>query len=557
MGSNVIRSSVKNIWEGKHIHYVRDVLPFHVCTFFFSLLTFVVGIMVRNGSVMLCAVGILFLSNVIYGLCNLKDRLLFFSLHCGFFLFILTRPLFSYVLPNQIWRFPKAQTTYFVLVLIYLTLACLFVGALLCEMIKEHRSRAKQRFAVRHVLPVSTVSTVPSLGQYHGLRRWRSALRSQIRRTALQQVCLIFFVVALLGTYLMGAWKLKVMAGHDYIYYYLVNFDEVIPWYFSVFPSILPYVLCFYLATMPPKRQAMLALFGYATSAIPLLLIGKRSEIVLNVLLVVLYVVLRQVMHKDERWITRRVVISAVIFALPFILIMGFINYARAGTHSTFSGPFMLIADALYKQGVSFKVLGYAYDVMPQIHALGPRYFVFGDILSTLHDGFVGRIIFGLQPLPSTNSVELALHGHSLAHTMSYFAHPNYLGGEGYGNSFMLELYADFGMGGVCVGSCLTGALLIGLMQLYNTTWFGTFQPIFLLTNVFYMPRSSMSDLYGHLYNTRFVALVILIILTTLIYERMVVPYVKDRESNTFRFIRPTRTSISDNLSVLKRGCDV
>lgn len=536
---------------------MRDVLPFHVCTFFFSLLTFVVGIMVRNGSVMLCAVGMLFLSNVIYSLCNLKDRLLFFSLHCGFFLFILTRPLFSYVLPNQMWRFPKAQTTYFVLVLIYLTLACLFIGALLCEMIKEHCSQTKQRFAIQHALSISTVSMLPSLNQYHGLRRWRSALRSQTRRRALQQICLILFVIALLGTYLMGIWKLKVMAGHDYTYYYLIKFDEVIPWYFSIFPSILPYALCFYLATMPQKRQAMLALFGYATSAIPLLLIGKRSEIVLNVLLVVFYVVLRHTMHKEERWITKRAVMSAVIFGIPFILVMGFINYARAGNHSAFSGPLMLIADALYKQGVSFKVLGYAYEVMPQIHALGPRYFVFGNIISTIHDGFVGRIIFGLQPLPSTNSVELALHGHSLAHTMSYFAHPHYLNGEGYGNSFMLELYADFGMGGVCVGSCLTGALLIGLMQLYHTTWFGTFQPIFLLTNVFYMPRSSMSDLYGHLYNTRFVALVMLIIISTLIYERMVIPYMKGKQGNVFHFVRPTKIAIVDNLVALKRGSDV
>lgn len=76
-----------------------------------------------------------------------------------------------------------------------------------------------------------------------------------------------------------------------------------------------------------------------------------------------------------------------------------------------------------------------------------------GAFISNITEGFIGQTFLGCEALGSTNSAKLALEGNSYSHTMSYFAHYNYLGGEGYGSSYILEWFADFGWGGIAVGS--------------------------------------------------------------------------------------------------------
>lgn len=548
--------------RSKRIPYNFGILPVHALTFSFAILIFLLGALASDNGIMLVAVFGLFGSNVYFAVKELKSRILFFLLHCGFFLFILSRPLFSYILPNQTWRFPNPGTTYFILLLIFISLSGLFLGAVFFEAICHYNQYGKQRYRIL-ATPKAVADDAKDLEKILSdakIRHWISAFSAPERLKALRYTSLVIFVVSLLGTYAIGLWTLKIMAGRDYTEYYLIDFSKEIPWALSLMPSILPYVLSFFLATIPNKKESILVLFAYSTSTIPLLMIGKRAEVVLSFVFIVFYVLMRHVMHKEEKWITRKEIIFTAIFVPPFMVAMGLINYLRAGTQGAFSNPFLIVADALYKQGVSFKVLGYAYEVMPQIHSLGAKYFTVGNFISTIHDGFIGRIIFGLTPLPSVNSKELALHGHSFAHTMSYFAHSNYLNGEGYGSSFMLELYADFGLWGVCVGSFVIGAALIGLMRLYGLSWFVTFQPIFLISQIFYLPRSSVADLFLHLYNTRFCALVILLIVVALFIEWTEVSYLAQRKISLSSIPYPKRRNaiLSDlDRKVIRRDLDV
>ena len=170
-----------------------------------------------------------------------------------------------------------------------------------------------------------------------------------------------------------------------------------------------------------------------------------------------LYFVLRAVTDTEERWITKRLITVVCIAAPLGIFAMGAMNYTRAGSTIAGFGFTSLISDALFKQGVTFTVLGHGYDVNPQIQDLGFRFFSIGGVTDTITQGFIGQTFFGCPNLGDANSALLALNGTSYAHSMSYFAHSNYLGGEGYGSSYILELYADFGFGGIIVGSFILG----------------------------------------------------------------------------------------------------
>ena len=187
-------------------------------------------------------------------------------------------------------------------------------------------------------------------------------------------------------------------------------------------------------------------------------------------------------------------------------------NYTRAGSTIAGFGFTSLISDALFKQGVTFTVLGHGYDVNPQIQDLGFRFFSIGGVTDTITQGFIGQTFFGCPNLGDANSALLALNGTSYAHSMSYFAHSNYLGGEGYGSSYILELYADFGFGGIIVGSFILGVAFPILSMLIGRGWFGGMVALTAALAVFHMPRGAYIEWISFIIETRFLAAVFVII---------------------------------------------
>ena len=130
---------------------------------------------------------------------------------------------------------------------------------------------------------------------------------------------------------------------------------------------------------------------------------------------------------------------------------------------------------------------------------------------STITEGFIGTTFFGCEDLGSTNSAKLALEGFSYTHAMSFFAHPNYLGGEGYGSSYILELYADFGVGGIAVGSLLLSCALRALSCAMGRSWFWGTVALISSMSVFHMPRGTALEWISFLWATRFLLAVVLV----------------------------------------------
>ena len=496
----------------------------------FSLVLFVTGSALSDYAVAFWGVMVLFLANVIYGFLQLRDRLLFLFLHLGIALFLLSRPFISVVCNHpDWWLLSSPETTMFALDALYLSMICLLVATAVCGSIHEmnvaNRARAKQ--ALPKKLLVAS-GEMPNDGMRSAARTARGAMRTlgtAVGRLQYSQkvryirvASFICYIVCVLGALYAGSLKLAYMDGRMYTDFYLADTSSYTPWAIGTLETMLPFMMCAYLATMPRRRGAVFCLLAYVATSVPMLMIGSRSDFVIAFLFAALYFVFRAVTDKEEVWISRHLIIFCCIAAPLGIVAMGVMDYLRAGQGTDLSFTELLV-DALYKQGVSFTILGRAYDVNDQIQALGFRFFSMGGLIDTITQGFIGQTFFGFTQLPTTNSYELATQGWSYAHTMSFFAHSNYLGGEGYGSSYILELFADFSYAGIAVGSFILGCGLFALSHSLGRSWFWGMCALTAASRVFHMPRGYYDEWISYLWSTRFLlAVFALIVLSAGLY---------------------------------------
>lgn len=404
----------------------------HYALLLTSCALFAAGHGFHHFNLLLLGVLSLFLSNVLYGFCRARKRTVFLLFHFTLFTFLLSRPFISFLRGNEWWYF-TAEAVTFALNALMLTLICLRIGSAAFE----HFCCSKtEPTLVRHIEPRSDPRFVKTL----------------------QTVSLVFFAVTMAFYLATQLDKLLFMQGREYEELYL-SYTSRLPGFFSLLGSMMKYGLCLYLATLPSKRPAFIAMALYVLSAVPDLLIGVRNTIVLRVLFALLYYLIRDHLENSRRWFGKfeRV---ALVLAFPLaLLLLSSYNYIRDGAAATL-GVWDSIVDLFYKQGVSFDVLCRAYEALPHIPDLVPKNYTFGPFIDYLVRGSLGQVLFDTVPIPNQNSVITAVYSNSFAHSMSYIAHPNYLQGNGYGSSFILELFADWGFVGVAVGSTLLGMFL-------------------------------------------------------------------------------------------------
>lgn len=498
----------------------------HVVMVPLSFVLFVAGLVSVDFNVMLAGVVCLYLANVVYGFLDMRSRLLFLFLHAGIALFLLSRPVIGALNPERTWLLSTVETTSFALTALYLSMMSLFIGMALCGAVTSWNEKEDAR--IRKLSPKSLFDrSFAYAGCSHRENKtgriakfvsgFVGAVSKEDKFRYIRFAALVCFLVSIAGSYCEGAIKLSYMSGLSYEDYYLISSSDHVPWVISTLKTMAPYMLCAYLATMPKRLPSTVCLGMYALSTIPMLMIGSRGDFVIAFLFAALYYVFRSIVDENERWITRRVAVIAAVAVPVGVFAMGMWTYIRADEVANMTSIFAVFEDAFYKQGVSFSVMGYAYDVNPQIQDLGFKFFTICAYVDNIVNGFIGTTFFGVEPLPSTNSAELALQGQSYSHTMSFFAHPNYLGGEGYGSSYILEWYADFGYGGIAVGSFILAVGLYLLSRSVGRSWFWGTSALISSMAVFHMPRGAATEWIAFITTTRFWLAMFLVVIVAVV----------------------------------------
>lgn len=453
-----VRKRINLFSVGTVIQYIRYIL------FILAVTLFLCGYLSGRFNVILCGVLSLFLSNVFFGFADGKNRVIFLFFHLTIFTFLLSRPTIS-MLRGDCWWYFDFSAVCFALNALFLTLLFLRFGVMVGdEILKKHRSSQKVSSSLKKPL------------YEYDFRR------------SMQVVSFVFFIITM-GVYLLlQLEKLQFMQGREYAEIYL-SFQSAYPAPVQTLGSMMKYALCIFLATLPSKRMAFLPLALYFLSAVPSLLIGMRNPIVLNAIFIFIYYFFRDVLGDEERWLgtgEKLFLIIAVPLALCFL---GAYNYMRDGVASSL-GVVGTLIDFFYKQGVSFDVLCIGYSAIPDLPDVIPKIYTLGSFTDYFYYGSVGQFLFHTTPLGGQNSELVAVYGHSFAHSMSYVAHPEYLSGHGWGSSYLLESFADWGYWGVVFVSFLFGlSFQLSMLALRKNILWRTIVFVSLL-NLFFVPRA-------------------------------------------------------------------
>ena len=471
-----------------------------------SLGLIVTGTLLADRFITLAAVLVLFAANLVYICCDLRSRSLLFMLHLGIFLFWLTRP----VLGLAVWHSNSWEgtwySTFFALRVIYVTMIVLWAVDSLMAGAGRARARARRHELWIPCCPAARPCASDAERRSHRHRRLvgHPVLGDPALKRAVRLMSLALFLVSAVCSLAVGMLALRYMSGRTYTEYFLVDSTAYASSGLSSIGCLAPYALCAYLATLPRKRPSVATLLIYIVTTVPYLMIGTRGSFVIAVLFLLFYYILRHFTDISERWFGRFEILFMCVFIPVGVLVMGQINYLRSDMNSETSGILMQIADSLFKQGVTFKTLEYGYEVNPQVQALGFKFFSGGSLVYAVTQGFIGQQLLGLPLWPTYNSVGLALEGSWYAHTMSFFAHPDYLTGSGYGSAYVLELYADFGWVGVVFGSALLAIAFRLLANSFGRSWFLNVAVLMAGRMVFHMPRGEFAEWASFLWSTRF-----------------------------------------------------
>ncbi|MGX7069184.1 O-antigen polysaccharide polymerase Wzy family protein [Gemella bergeri] len=295
-------------------------------------------------------------------------------------------------------------------------------------------------------------------------------------------------------------------------YDYYANFKSELPYFTYILSSFMLYSLCIYLATKPRKLYATLVLLALIFANAIHLLIGTRNPFILSLLFAFVYYFMR---NQGERglWIGFKEKLIIYIGTPVLMIIMGILNYVRDNVEvagNSFSDIFL---DFIYKQGTSFGVLAHGYLYNSNLPVREVSSYTFGPIIEYFTKGNIGVLFGGKAFEHTTNSTELALKSNSYAHNISYITlKEKYLDGHGIGSSYIMELYTDFGFIGVFVFSILLGVLFVLIMKIAYSDRILLFGiGLFILNNLFFMPRSSFSESFLNLFTMQFWGIIAII----------------------------------------------
>ena len=438
---------------------------------------------------MLYALWVVWVANMLWGCMCFRERLLFLIFHVAYATFFMARPLIE-VHRNYKWwnylgyRFSVADLK-FALTLLLIGLCGMAIGSFL-GLIGTRRKG--EPFFIR--FQYSREKSKP----YH------------------EEYVRCLEIVALVLALITGA---AYIYSNTYSYIWSINnggytasyagAGPYVPYFVQVASAMFKYIVIVYLVCLPSKSKAYAMLSLYVLAEIPKLLMGNRGGFVLRAIFALVYFCIRDFSQDKEKWIgkfERRVIIIAAPAGIVFLSIY---NYIRDGLSLMSYNVFMIISDFFYKQGVSFCTLCLAHKVMPRLKAQRYINFSLGEVIDYWSHGTFAQRIFGATPLPSSNSVEMATISNNLGHRISYLIDKyKYLNGHGYGSSYLLEGYADWGYVGALILSIILGIVLVRMFYLLGKNRLLDVILLYMITNMFFIPRAEFTMFISFLTQIQF-----------------------------------------------------
>ncbi len=461
---------------------------------FFSIVILIVSIVVKSDK-LLIGVFVVWIMMMIYAFTDIYNHIVLFFYLSSFFVFLIGREIcFVYFGLERYYTYlePYNRFTFFLLIvsLVFILIGYIYSGC---------RYKFSMFLVKRNRL------------------RDINTNNSDVHKVY-SKICKITFYICYIVSIISTMIQAIYIKNGGYLVSYMSENKSISPLfsYMTAFSSI---ALCLYLATNPTKKSALCALFFYEIYGVLTMLTGHRYTFIAISMTVIIYMCIRN--RIEGGWITKKYII-AILVMVPFLIIFLLaLDSIRVGGEFKFEGGGKSIIAFLDQQGGSINVIKRIFYYKDEIEDL--HFTAFDNLRSVLFENAIVRNIFDIK-VYSGNSVEHALYGHSLAHRLSYYEYGEmYLQGHGVGSCYIAELYHDFGMIGVMIGSFFYGYILKKINNIQFENYLGDGILIAMIYYVILAPRGNFDGFIGGIFSlySVFGTLMICIVSKFVIWTRM------------------------------------
>ena len=396
------------------------------------------------------------------------------------FLFLMGRPLVS-VLFNDEWQYYGQNITFIYLCILYITIITIYFSS----------------FFDNHVIS-SKISNVMNkkIKLYPNNIIFKQALR------------VLYFIVFTFYCIEQFAYLIR-MQGMNYEDFYL-GVSTGLPWIVAFISGLYSYVLCFVAAYEREVKYIMLICLSFIFSSIPMLIIGQRNPVILAVLFSICIIFLKNKLLWHITFSAKKIKVIAISGMVMFITAVAALSFSSRNVDQKYNP----VVNLVYNQGFTYETICIGIDKKQELKSMPNNNFTFAQIIDYYKYGKIGNIFFDTEPIPEGNNVDRVNLSNDLAHKLSYVANPTaYLFGGGYGSSYVLELYLDYGFVGVIVGNICICLFCILCNCIFGSNFCLDIISVYILQKLFLLGRNSMISPIAGLFTIHFALVCVLIAL--------------------------------------------
>lgn len=294
---------------------------------------------------------------------------------------------------------------------------------------------------------------------------------------------------------------------------YLTSFTETagVPTIISRFALFFTPAFTVFLATMPSAKQMRLPMCVYGVYLLASVFTGRRNMIVTSLMMLALYLVLRDnLLPKEKRVLTKRVVLVVCLLGLGGVYLLQIVAYLRSGMSAGGNSFLNTVVSFIDSQGASFRVIVKTFENLDFFHAKDAwRYFLF-PLEMFVTNNSIGQTVFHTDPIISLQTAEFAENTYSYSHALTYLVDPTkYLRGEGFGTSYVAEAYVAFGTAGVVAVSLFLGLAFRWFSSMTSRSWPAIALGLIAFKSLIYLPRNYALSWITDVFNVTYLCFIV------------------------------------------------
>lgn len=415
--------------------------------------------------------------NIVVMLPRYVNNVVFIIFNMLIFLFLLSRPLFSFVL-NYEWWYIDEESTWIALFLIGLSLQSIYIGTVLSQVIAI-KNNEKTSYIINKRMLVS------------------------------------IFILFGLFSYVVEWDKYIVLKDSNYTELY-TGYQLHVPAIIVAVSQMFVYIFLFYLATQPNKKSTWLAILYYFGSLVPGVLLGTRSSLAILICFIFIYIIIRSRISPEENWFNKRAFIYTMIIGTLSVFILAIVENIRSANHGLSNiHNLNIVLNFIYLQGTTFDTLVQGVYYASDIKELEHINYTFGTVIDKIKYSLFSQYLFGVPSLEASNGILNSTISNNSAHKISrlVLGDFSYFSGHGRGTSYIIDNYVDFSYIGVVIFSLILG-FVIGKISNFNfknpiTSFFW----LVFIFNLLLLPRINYSFAINYLLDFKFYIILIFILL--------------------------------------------